>query len=159
MDGQAIEIADDLLFRTGNALLSGDFVCFLECCRFPAVFETPVGVTVIRSASDLEHLFVRVRQTYVSKGVIDFARTILSAEFLTETSIGSTHVTLCLGKDGEPIGHPFPAYSILTSIDETWRGQVCIYAILNNDDLSSSLVDGLGTGPIDPLILRNALGS
>ena len=25
--------------------------------------------------------------------------------------------------------------------------------------LSSSLVDGLGTGPIDPLILRNALGS
>lgn len=135
----AEDIADDLLYRTGQALLSGNEADFAECFWMPVVIETIEGVTDIQTYPELIGVYRNVTQNLKGTGVTNLARSVLSARFLENDIIGSTHISQKLSPDGEPIGKPYPVYSTLTQKLSEWRIETSIYAILSDPLLNKAL--------------------
>jgi len=135
----AEDIADDLLFRSGRALLSGNESAFSKCFWVPTVIETIEGVTHIQTHCELINVYQNVYQNLQASGVTNLARSIVSAQFMDDKIIGSTHVAQKLCRDGEPIGTPYPVYSTLKQVGSEWRVESCIYAVLNDPLLNKAL--------------------
>jgi len=137
----AEDIADDLLFRTGHALLSDNEADFAECFWIPVVIETIEGLTHIGSYAELKSVYRNVFQNLQANGVTNLARSVVSAQFLENDIIGSTHVAQRLSADGKPVGKPYPVYSTLKQKNSEWRIESCLYAVLSDPLLNKALSD------------------
>ena len=135
----AEDIADDLLFRTGRALLSGQEDDFVACFWVPSVIETIEGVTHVQTVSEFRNMYRNVHRNLKRSGVTNLARTIVSAEFIDTDIIGTTHVALRLGPNGEHVGTPYPVYSTLKRLQSNWKIESCIYAVLNDPRMNKAL--------------------
>ncbi|ABG30204.1 hypothetical protein CEP88_12720 [Roseobacter denitrificans] len=139
-DSAAESIAEELLYITGKALLEADFRMFSECFRLPQMMETVDGRRLIATESEFLYTFNSVRRHLHKCGVVDFARTVVSAKFLDADTIGSTHVSILLGADGQERGRPYPVYSVIRRHGNIWQIVSSLYAILDNPAYNEALM-------------------
>lgn len=140
-DCAAEEIADELLFKTGKALMARDFGSFSACFGFPHIIETQDARRVLKDMDDLRHVFDDVVHYYGEQGVVDLARTVIEAKFLDADTIGSTHVARLMQAKGVVLRKPFPVYSIIRRHDHIdWKVMSSVYAILDSKEHNAVLV-------------------
>ena len=112
-------IADDLLQRTGAAMLSGDAASFTACFALPQEFETPAGKTVVNTVGHLTRVFEAVHLKYKAMGVTDMDRHVVFAEFRDKRTITFTHESRLL-QGTVLLQAAFPVFSIIKLIEDTW---------------------------------------
>lgn len=88
----AEDIAEEILYLTGKAILEHDDDVFISCVALPLLMETVNGQRVFISEDEVRHCLLGVRQHMKECDLVDFARTVVSAKFLDANTIGSTHV-------------------------------------------------------------------
>ncbi|OSQ43861.1 hypothetical protein [Marivita geojedonensis] len=131
-DCAAEEIADELLYETGQALLTGTFDRFSACFGLPHLIETADGRCLLRSVDDLRERFDDLREYFRRQQVTDIVRTVVEARFLDSDTIGSTHVSRMLTATGAPLRSPYPVYSVIRRQGHLdWRVMSSLYAILD----------------------------
>ena len=112
-DVTADDIAEELLYRTGNTLVAEDLGQVAQCFFVPQYIDTLLGSRLIETYESVVEALESVRQYYRKNGVVDVVRTVVTAEFLDADTIGSTHVSRLIRSEGELFRAPYPAYSIL----------------------------------------------
>lgn len=131
-DCAAEEIADELLFLTGKALMAGDFHRFSVCFGLPHMIETADGHSLIRDLASLRGIFDNLREYYRKHQVTDLVRTVVEAHFIDADTIGSTHVARVVQSNGTIPRNPYPVYSVIHRQGHLdWRIMSSIYAILD----------------------------
>lgn len=138
-DLRAEDIAEDLLYITGQALFGRATQAVEACFDIPQMLETQSGKRLIESAEDIRKVFEDVRAYFSRNGITDIVRTVVSAEFLAPTMIGATHVSQLMLPDGTPFRAPYPTYSILRLNCGKWRIASSIYAIIDCPEHASAL--------------------
>ena len=146
IDLRAEEIAEDLLYRTSKALISNCCDRVGACFEYPQVLETIAGKLLVESEDDIFKMYARVRSYFEANGVRDIVRTVVSAEFLSPTMVGSTHVSQLLLEDGTPFRAPYPSYSILRESGGVWRVASTMSAILDAPEHNVALSGRGGNG-------------
>ena len=99
---EADEVANDLLFRTGKMLETGEAHWIKDCFHFPQTVETSVGKRKLFSEACVIDVFESVREFYEKEKITSIARAVISAERLAPDLIGSVHVAKLLRDSGEP---------------------------------------------------------
>lgn len=135
----AREIAEDLLARTGQGLITGNFKVFGDCFASPTEMETFEGRRVIRSEAELKSSFNDVRAYFSKVGVTEIDRRIVDAEFRNPTSIVSTHQSRLVAVN-ELVQQPFDVLSVIGLIDGVWRIRHSQYAIVDSEDHNAALI-------------------
>ena len=138
--GLAEEIAEDLLYRTGKGLQSGDFEEFFKCFEIPQVMETLEGEILMKTKEDVRATYDSVRAYFDDNGVIDIVRTVVSAEFLDDETIGTTHVSRLIKSGGNLFRNPYPVYAIIKHLDGEWKIVTNTYAILDGREHNLALL-------------------
>lgn len=143
----AKEIAEDLLHRTGDALISGDFEAFIDCFHLPHSVLTANGENKLETAADAERVFKSVREFHKRAGVTEMVRNSIAAEFCDPDTINATHETRLLSQN-RFVEEPYPVFSVLRKIDGKWVGVSSEYAIPPAaKTLSTALDSKSGTPP------------
>ncbi len=140
----AEDIAEDLLYRTGQAMKSGDAEAFLDNLSLPFLMDTTDGKSVLQTREHARRIFHNVKQYFEENEIVDQVRVVVSAEFLDENTVGSTHVARLLKNGGREFRNPFPAYSIIRRTPDGWRIVSCIYAILDGPEHNRALDGRVG---------------
>lgn len=135
-DSTAEEIADDLLYRTGQGLKRNDFQMMRRCFDIPNMIETTQGKRMIKTEQEFFKTFEDMRNYYKANCVVDVARIIISSEFLDSQTIGSTHASRLILQDGTLFLKPYPVYSIIKFLHGNWKIVSSIYAILDSPQLN-----------------------
>jgi len=138
----AEDIAEEILYLTGKAILEHDDDVFISCVALPLLMETVNGQRVFISEDEVRHCLLGVRQHMKECDLVDFARTVVSAKFLDANTIGSTHVSQMLHRDGRSVRSPFPVYSVIRRFEASWKMISCIYAILDSPEHNEALLSG-----------------
>jgi hypothetical protein len=134
----AKEISEDLLEKTGIALLAGDFDTFFECFHLPHFIASEKDKMVIENRDQFHDIFCRVTEDYMRKRVTDLIRVCDVAEFRTKTRIEAAHTTHMMCKS-QRIAEPFPCYSILEFIDGKWLISASQYAVDTTTTVGTAL--------------------
>lgn len=138
--GEAEEIADELLHRTGRGLKEGDFDLFKACFQLPQAMETIEGVRVIRDERDLRQAFDSLRDYFYQNNVVDLVRAVVSAEFLDCNTVGSTHVARLVQPGGKLFRTPYPVYSTIQRFGQAWKITFRHYVILDSRKHNEALI-------------------
>ena len=142
----AREIAEDLLERSGQGLIAGDFKSFADCFVLPKELETFEGRRVVKTEDEMESIFDDMRAYYGKIGMTHMDRRIVDAEFRNPTTIVSTHHSRIVA-DQELAQQPFDVLSVIELVDDVWRIRHCQYAIIDSEEHNKVL-----TGP-DPVLV------
>ena len=131
---EADEVANDLLFRTGKMLETGEAHWIEDCFHLPQTVETSVGKRRLFSEACVIDVFESVRKFYETEKITSIVRTVTTAERLAPDLIGSVHVAKLLKVGGEPYRAPFPVYSLIRKIHDRWKIASTLYAILDSSE-------------------------
>lgn len=135
----ASEIAEDLLARTGDAMDRGDFDSFERCFSRPVIMETLDEKLLLQTREDMRRTFDAVRKFRRENGVIKALRENISAEFIDENTITTTHVSRMMGSDNTAFGQPYVAHSLARRSGDTWLIHFCQYAAVGIPQLNAAL--------------------
>ncbi|MEO9823691.1 MAG: hypothetical protein ABJF50_04635 [Paracoccaceae bacterium] len=138
-DLTAEDIAEELLYRTGNTLVANDIGKIADCFIVPQYMETLLGSRLIESKEAVEQVIISIRQYLTDNDLVDPVRTVVSAEFLDGDTVGSTHVSRLIRTDGELFRAPYPVYSIIRRVGDDWKIASSSYAILDAPDHNRAL--------------------
>lgn len=131
------DIADDLLYRTGQAMLQNDFDAFQACFKIPQLVETSEGKRLVETIDEFRVVFLNMQENLRERCVVDVVRSVVSAEFLEKDVIGSTHVAVRIDADGNKMCPPYPVYSILRrDSNNVWRIESSIYAFVEDFEMN-----------------------
>lgn len=126
----ARQIAEDLLTRTGAALLSGDYPAFAACFLRPVTTETFAGQRIVQTQAEHRAMFDEVVEYYRMNNVSDLVRQVISAEFQEDRMIFSTHTARCLS-GSQILSHSTNCLSRIRFSDGLWRIDMMRYASEN----------------------------
>ena len=132
----AREVAEDLLERSGQGMMTGDFVLFSSCFSLPTRMETFEGSRVLETLEELKTVFDGVRAYYKKTGVTAVRRHIVDAEYRNPTSIVSTHNASTFVND-ELIQQPYDVLSVLELRNGSWTIRHSEYLITDVEEHSS----------------------
>ena len=135
----AREISEDLLCRTGQALMNGDFAQFMQCFALPQEMDTLDGRRMISSEQGMQEMFDGVRAYFSEKGVTELARVCVEASFLSPDTIATTHKSRLLN-GVTLIQDPYPAYAIVKQMGAQWKITFSQYAILDEPEHNQALM-------------------
>lgn len=115
----ALRIAEDALFKTDAAIMTGSFDAFADCFLLPHAMEINGASHQIDSRAALEEMFQQFQKHLTLMRVTLLERHCISAEFVSETLISTTHETrLVCGR--ELVARPYPVFSELHLQEERW---------------------------------------
>lgn len=135
----AREVAEDLLRRTGDSLLAGDFEEFACHFRLPALIETFEGKSILETENDLRTVFCGAHEYYARHNLEDLYRNCVEANYRDDDTIESTHETRLISH-GVLIIPPFPVFSILRRFDRAWKIVQSSYAVSQADEFHNALM-------------------
>lgn len=124
----AKDVSENLLDRTGKALMSGDFDLFASCFVLPHVIETFQGRRTVETVDDLKKVFDGVTAYFRQKNVTELARHCVEAEFRDDDTIVATHMSRVVS-GARLVQKPYPVLSVLRKIGENWIISDSMYAI------------------------------
>ncbi|MEL6792993.1 MAG: hypothetical protein AAFP78_06045 [Pseudomonadota bacterium] len=113
-------VSEELLRRTGAAILSGDGDAFAACFVLPQTIETPEGAAALRTKHDLLSIFENVRRYMRERNVTIMERHCVSATWLSKDLIEASHVSRYLS-GASLVQEPFLAISLLRRTDAGWK--------------------------------------
>lgn len=131
---EADEVTNDLLFRTGKMLETGEAQWIEDCFHLPQTVETFVGKRRLFSEACVIDVFESVRKFYETEKVTSIARAVITAERLAPDLIGSIHVAKLLKDGGQTYRAPFPVYSLIRKVHDRWKIASTLYAILDSSE-------------------------
>ena len=129
---------EQLLLRTGDALISGDFDSFLACFHLPHRIELYDGTNYLESANDLRSVFDANRTYFERIGVTKLVRICVESAFIDPETITTTHQSRLL-RENELLQEPYPVYSVVKWIDGAWKITHGKYAIADSDAHNAAL--------------------
>ena len=107
----AEDIAEDLLYRTGRALIDGKLEGVEDCFFLPQSMETTEGARIVRTPDDVRGVFEEVRSYFAESGVVNIVRTVVEAKFVSEQKIESVHVSRLWRYNKDLSETTYPVYS------------------------------------------------
>lgn len=125
---EAMRIHQDLLDRTGAALINGHFQDFLECFALPHQLDTFQGKRVLSTAEEFQEVFEAMRLKNRRSGIDQLVRNCIEAEFKGPDIVEATHESRALAGNELKEG-PYPCFSILRRVDGYWRVASSAYAV------------------------------
>ena len=111
-DSLAIEIAEDLLYRTGQAFTTGNLSWLEDCFEVPQYLETVEGRVLIDSPETVREIGQSVIDYYTANGIVDMQRMVVAARFIRNDLVAYTHITRLIRDDGTLFRAPYPTYSV-----------------------------------------------
>lgn len=123
-----VKICTDLLVKSGDPMVSGDFAAFALCFHLPQMITTPLGVRIISTRAELFDVFTQVRSHLFGSGAVMLSRTCVKADFATEDTIFTIHEGLVVGKKGA-LRAPYEVFAVLQKKEGNWRVAYSDYAI------------------------------
>ena len=139
----AFLISEELLERTGKALLSRDFDAFHLNFTMPTLVETFEGRRIIDTVEKLRDAFDGACDHYGAHRATDLVRNVLAAEFQDDVTIRSTHECRVLA--GDVLSQaPFAVYSQIVVQDGRWKVAESIYVVDNAPLFTRALSFGSG---------------
>ncbi|SHG91701.1 hypothetical protein [Marivita hallyeonensis] len=124
----AIEIAEELLDRTGRGLDSGDFDLFADAFALPYRHDTFDATVEITDLADIRSVYDQVRRHFRQIGVTRIIRFCVAADYQTPDKILSTHESHMFS-GSHRIRPPYPVLSTLERRDGAWKITASNYAI------------------------------
>lgn len=135
----ASEIVDDVLSRTGQALIDGDFETFLPHFLLPQVIETFEGPKNVKTADDLKALFLSVRTFHKSQDVNRLVRSCRYAVYKDEDNIEGVFDALLF--NGNELVHNMPStFVMMTRHDDVWKIIYNMYGVNDDDGFGRALI-------------------
>ena len=131
-------IVQDLLDRSGNALIQGDFTAFEQCISLPKKVETPEGTQTLKTSAELRAVFERNRRFLNESNVTDLIRSCLEAESRDDGTILSSHETRMVNGAVQTY-HPYPCFMVLKNASGVWKISGSVHDIVDNPRLSAAL--------------------
>jgi hypothetical protein len=125
---EAKSIAEDLLARSGEGLLTGDFALFANCFILPQDFDTFEGRRRIYEVEELRAVFDGVRGHFEATKVTIMERHVVAAEFVSQEEIRSTHVSRLVA-GGKILKATYPVMSTIRSTSNGWKVASASYAL------------------------------
>lgn len=143
----AEDIAEELLYRTGQALAGRNENGATACFAIPFLIDTAYGQRLIETEDAVREIYAHVRTYLAENDVTDVVRTVHSAEFLAPDIIGTIHVSQLMKSDGTAFRRPYPVYSVLHKSGRVWRIASSTYAILDAPEHNAVLAGVVGAAP------------
>lgn len=112
-------ITEDILTRTANAMLAGDFDALNACFNLPFTVETYDKKIRVRTVEDHRAIFKTMVDGYAMRGVTDIVRDCEAAEFITPTLIRSLHVSHVMAGT-QRLDDYMPTLSTIEKIADRW---------------------------------------
>lgn len=128
LDADATDITQDLLDRSGTALMTGDFQMMKACFLLPQGFSTFDGERIVETEEQLADVFQNVLDEFARQGVTRLIRTIVAAERVSEEQIQATHVAHMFAGDIR-IKKPYPVFAVTRWAGTEWRVASSDYAV------------------------------
>lgn len=128
----ATTVADDLLNRTAEGLMSAKYDVFASCFAFPYELGTALGESHLVSNEQNEKMFQRVLWFYRSEAVTHVTRDLVTAELLSNDTLLYVHISKAF-KGPYLVQDPFWVLSIAKVISKQWK------VVESRYDLTSSL--------------------
>ena len=125
-------ISQDLLDRSGQAYLTGDFDAFADCFAFPHRITTFDGTTIVPDRDALHDIFVAVRDHFAANRLTDIVRPCIDASFADADTVKATHESRYLS-GYRLIQRPAVCLSTIRWLDGVWRVADGQYAIQDAD--------------------------
>ena len=125
---EARRIHEELLERTGHALLTEEFESYLECFSIPLNIITLSGRKSVTSPDDLKVIFDGVSARISRFNVTHFSRNCLSAVFVGDQTIHAAHQTRMVS-GSVLVGPAIPAFSVIKKIGSSWKVSDQEYAV------------------------------
>ena len=126
-------IASDLLERTGHGLLTGDFDRFHPCFTIPTLLESYDGQVEVTSVEQCRAIFEDMRRYFKAKSVSDLVRQVVSAEYVADDRIHSTHEARMIA-GSQLVQAPYPVLSTIDRTPDGWKISRSLYAIADAPD-------------------------
>lgn len=135
----AVDIHQEILDRTGTAMMTGDFAAFRVCFTLPTVFETFETRREVTSEAELRAVFDRVTENRRVQRVQDMARRCIMAEFRDPETIAATHETryIYIGNILAPVISA--GFSVLRLQDGLWKVASSQYSVDGDNALNRAL--------------------
>lgn len=127
-DADPHDITQDLLDRSGEALISGNFEMMKSCFILPQGFSTFDGKRMVETEDQLRDVFNNVRDEYARQGVTKLIRTIVAATRKSDTQIEATHISHMFAGNLR-ISKPFPVFAVTRWTGTDWRVASSDYAV------------------------------
>ncbi|QJF50197.1 hypothetical protein [Roseobacter ponti] len=144
-----VKISDDLLEKSGAAIMAADFDAFRPHFAVPQKLETFDGQRWIDSPEVLEEVFRDIVTYMRTTGVTDLIRHCVEASYKGPATIVTTYETRML-RGTELIQRPFPGFSVLRFSSDGWQVSGCVVAIADAPEYSRALI-GKAAGNDKPL--------
>lgn len=141
MPETAKDIAEHLLRKTGEALVTGNFEQFRACFQLPQLMDTFASRRHLETASDLHDVFDHVRGHFQSIGVTSLNRRCVEAVFRDEDTVVTTHESR-LVTHGQNLHEPYFALGTIQRFDGVWKITFSQYAIAGSDEHSMAMMGG-----------------
>ena len=135
---EAKQIGQDLLDRTGEGLMTGNWDTFIACFGFPHRIDTFEGTQILQSADDMRPRFDAVRATHKADHVTDLIRHTVAVDWVDDKTIHHTHQSRPLSGSTLVLA-PYTVFSIFEKQAGRWLITSSQYAICNADDLNAAL--------------------
>ena len=119
-DRIAVQIHEELLRKSGDALILDNFEAYAECFKLPFSLETYSGTETIHDLFELSSVFERVRARITQHCVTHFVRRSIAAEFVSAVVIHASHETRMVS-GSLLVGDIIPAFSKLVKFNNQWR--------------------------------------
>ena len=137
----AEDITEELLYRTGLALVEGRLDGVEDCFLLPHSMETTEGVRIVRTPEDVRRMFEEVRSYFADSGVVNIVRTVVEARFVSDTEVESVHVSRLWRNSDERPETTYPVFSVIRLCDDRkWRIAHSNYAITESRSHGSALL-------------------
>ena len=119
-DSLAVQIHQQLLSKSGDALISDNFEVYAECFKLPFSLETYSRTETIHDHTELRSVYERVRARITQHCVTHFVRRSIAAEVMSSAVIHAAHETRMVS-GAMFVGETTPAFSKLVKFDNQWR--------------------------------------
>lgn len=137
----AQQIAEALMVRTADALISGDFPSYATCFAYPTTLESFEGNRSVASPEELHAVFLGIRRYFAVNNVTDLTRKFIAADFRGPDVLHMTHESYALNRSTVVV-EPVPVFSILRRVECDWKISHSAYALRENHELAGTLYPG-----------------
>lgn len=138
--GDAEQIVQHLLEKSGHAFLSDDFSAFFDCIVLPYHVETFEGSRCVTTEKELRDLFLGICAHHRKTNVTDMARHVVEAVFKDEETVLATFETRLL--NGNTLTQaPYPVFIVVKRSGEAWKAAQMTFAIEDSPDHNAVLMN------------------
>lgn len=127
-DPETLAIANDLLDRSGRAMMTRDFDLFAGCVTLPHKVSNFDESFVISDHAALQRGFDKVCDALLIQAVTDLVRDCIAAEIVDTETLHFAHISHLMA-GAQRVRPPYPCFSVVRRIGGRWYLAATDYAL------------------------------